>query len=389
VDSEAREAHVFFNHDGETLKKTVRFPPLKFTLFGLLGGIEVGYLIGLLVFAATVIAYTTYGGFWAVTWTDVLEGIVMLVGVVVMAFLAVRAVEPIQVGGEELTGLTAATEHLRRIDPQLVSGPGPKNFLPLGMAFSFFCMWSLIGSGQPSGMVRLMSFKDTPSLRRAILLVAGYYLLTYMALLVIFVCARAILPTEYLREIGSEGEPDSIMPAMTRELTKKIHIGGFTVGPFVAGALMAAPYAAIMSTVAAFLLMISSSLVRDLYQRTINPKASERALKRVSYATTALVGIVVMVGAINPPGFLQYIIVFTGTGQGCSFLVPMVLSLYWRRATRQGVLAGMLGGFWSCWRCMSPAGWTAGRRRRCGYEEQRQTVVAARSRPSQRGFRRT
>jgi sodium/pantothenate symporter len=344
-DGEAREVRVFFDRDGETLRKTLRFPSLKFTLFGLLGGVEVGYLIGLVVFAATVIAYTTYGGFWAVTWTDVLEGIVMLVGVVAMAFLAVAAVAPVQVGDIELTGLAAATERLRQIDPQLVSGPGPKNFLPLGMAFSFFCMWSLIATGQPSGMVRLMSFKDTPSLRRAILLVAGYYILTYMALLVIFVCARAILPTEYLREVGSEGEPDSIMPAMTRELTKKLQLGGITVGPFVAGALMAAPYAAIMSTVAAFLLLISSSLVRDLYQRTINPKASDRTLRRVSYATTALVGIVVMVGAINPPGFLQYIIVFTGTGQGCSFLVPMALSLYWKRATRQGMLAGMLGGF--------------------------------------------
>src|SRR5262249_12128952 len=115
--------------------------------------------------------------------------------------------------------------------------------------------------------------------------------------------------------------------------------------PLVAGLLLAAPYAAIMSTVAAFLLMISSSLVRDLYQRTINPNVSPRAIKVASYLVTGLVGVVVMIGALNPPGFLQYIIVFTGTGQGCSFLVPMFLALYWRQATRQGMLAGMLGGF--------------------------------------------
>lgn len=345
VDDQVRQARVFFDLDGQMLEKTVRFPPQQFTLFGWSNGIDKGYLIGLVIFAATVIGYTTYGGFWAVTWTDVLEGIVMLIGVVAMAFLAVGAVPSVVSQGETLTGLSAATELLRQRDPELVFGPGPKNFLPLGMAFSFFLMWSLIATGQPSGMVRLMSFKDTPSLRKAILLVAAYYVFTYMALLVIFICARAIFPTEYLREIGTEGEPDSIMPAMTRELTKKLQLGGMTVGPFVAGALMAAPYAAIMSTVAAFLLMISSSLVRDLYQRTINPKASDRTLKRISYATTALVGIVVMLGAINPPRFLQYIIVFTGSGQGCAFLFPMVLALYWKRSTRQGVLAGMLGGF--------------------------------------------
>ena len=194
-----------------------------------------------------------------------------------------------------------------------------------------------------------MSFKDAPSLRRALLLVCGYYMLTYLALLVIFVCARAIYPTEYLRELGSEGEPDRIMPEMTRTVAH----------PLVAGLLLAAPYAAIMSTVAAFLLMISSSLVRDLYQRTINPEVSPRVIKAASYLVTGLVGVVVMVGALNPPGFLQYIIVFTGTGQGCSFLAPMFLALYWRRATRQGMLAGMLGGFAVVF-ALYALGWTDG-----------------------------
>jgi sodium/pantothenate symporter len=342
VDQEQRQVHVFFEHDGKLTEKKVRFPPQRVGVFWLSKGVDKGYLIGLLVFALTVVAYTTYGGFWAVTWTDVLEGLVMLIGVVVMAILALRAVEPVEVKGEKLTGLAAATERLRQQDPKLVTGPGPEGtstpighgYLPLGMAFSFFLMWSVGGAGQPSGMVRLMSFKDTPSLRRALVLIGLYYFLTYVSLLIIFICARAIFPTEYLREMGSEGEPDSIMPAMTRHLAH----------PLVAGLLLAAPYAAIMSTVAAFLLMISSSLVRDLYQRTINPRASQKTLKRVSYLTTALMGLVVMLGAINPPGFLQYVIVFTGSGQTCAFLLPMVLTLYWKRATRQGVLAGMLGG---------------------------------------------
>jgi SSS family solute:Na+ symporter/sodium/pantothenate symporter len=203
------------------------------------------------------------------------------------------------------------------------------------MAFSFFLMWSLMAAGQPSGMVRLMSFKDMPSLRRALILVSSYYVLTYISLVIIFVCARAIFPTQYLKDIGTEGQPDSIMPAMARHLAP----------PWLAGFLLAAPYAAIMSTVAAFLLMISSSLVRDIYQRTIDPNVSPRIIKIASYVVTALVGLVVMLGALRPPGFLQYVIVFTGSGMGCSFLAPMLLSLYWRRATREGVFASMLGGF--------------------------------------------
>ncbi|MFN4259039.1 MAG: sodium:solute symporter family transporter [Gemmataceae bacterium] len=313
--------------------------------------IEVGYLIGLTIFAATVVAYTSYGGFWAVTWNDVLQGLVMLTGVILMAFLAMRAVPPVTTtDGQELHGLAAATERLKQQDPALVYGPGPEvkleetasepgvapqYFLPFGMAFSFFLMWSLMSPGQAGGMVRLMAFKDSASVRNALLLIAGYYLLTYMSMMIIFICARAIYPTQYLGEMGAEGTPDNIMPVMVR-----------TVAPsWIAGLLLAAPYSAIMSTVAAFLLLISSSLVRDLYQRTINPNVSPKALKVASYSVTALVGLIVMVGALNPPKYLQYIIVFTGSGQGCAFLIPMALALYWRRATRAGVIAAMLGGF--------------------------------------------
>lgn len=339
------EVEVVFAAPGKEYVKHVKFPPVKVALPVAGLAVDMGYLLGLIIFALTVVAYTTYGGFWAVTWTDVLEGLVMFVGVIIMAVLAVKAVPAVTVerlaDGQrvttELHGLAAATERLREQDPHLVAGPGPKGFLPLGLAFSFFLMWSLMAAGQPSGMVRLMSFKDTPSLRRALLLVCGYYVTTYLCLVIIFVCARAIFPTQYLREIGTEGEPDSIMPAMARYLTRD--------RAWVGGLLLAAPYAAIMSTVAAFLLMISSSLVRDLWQRTINPRTSDRTLRVMSYFVTGLVGVAVAAFAINPPGFLQYIIVFTGSGQGCSFLAPMVLMLYWRRATKAGMLSAMLGGF--------------------------------------------
>src|SRR5262245_36057861 len=106
-----------FKAGATVMEQAMRLPPgsVQVPLVGAV--IEQGYLVGLLVFALTVIAYTTYGGFWAVTWTDVLEGLVMLIGVVVMAVLAVRAVPSI----DGLHGLEAATEHLRRQDPRVVT----------------------------------------------------------------------------------------------------------------------------------------------------------------------------------------------------------------------------------------------------------------------------
>jgi SSS family solute:Na+ symporter/sodium/pantothenate symporter len=127
------------------------------------------------------------------------------------------------------------------------------------------------------------------------------------------------------------------MPAMAVRLTER--------WPVLGGLILAAPYAAAMSAVAGFLLLMSSSLVRDLYQRNINPNVTQRQVKWVSYCTTVVVGIIVTVLSLRPPVFLQYLILFTGAGMGCTFLAPTVLGLYWRRATRAGALSGLVSGF--------------------------------------------
>jgi SSS family solute:Na+ symporter/sodium/pantothenate symporter len=181
-------------------------------------------------------------------------------------------------------------------------------------------------------MVRLMAFKESKTLRRAIFTVSIYYSLIYFPLVVIFCCARVILP-------GWESESDRIMPEMAGELTRRIGMG------WLGGLLVAAPFAAVMSTMDSFLLMISSALVRDVYQRNLNPEASEKTVKRLTYLVTVAVGVVAMLAAVNPPSFLQDIIVFTGSGLSTSFLAPVFLMLYWPRFNKQGALCGMLGGF--------------------------------------------
>jgi SSS family solute:Na+ symporter/sodium/pantothenate symporter len=279
------------------------------------------YVLGIVIFALTVVAYTTYGGFWAVTWTDVLQGLVIVAGALLLMVLALNRVG----------GLAAATTTLRELDPQLVSGPGPGNFLPLGSAVSFFVLWTIGAMGQPVGMVRLMACRDTPTLRTSLFMIGLYYSLIYLPLVITFVCARSLYPTEFLQE------PDKIMPEMALALTEN--------WPLLGGVILAAPYAAAMSAVAGFLLLMSSSLVRDIYQRNINPNVSPRLVRWVSYGTTAVVGVIVTLGALRPPRFLQQIIIFTGSGMGCTFLAPMVLALYWRRATRAGALAALWGGF--------------------------------------------
>ena len=380
-----------------------------------------GYYLALLLFAIAVIVYTAYGGFRAVVWTDVLQGIVMFFGVLCLLFFtlkqlpngiegATRELEsrryvgitlenpteqdislpgktplvassaghewtfeielPTRIGAGDARPVTAcytaaaelpqtmppdatfsdlggATVQAVRLEPQhdLVSGPGfhagrEAGFLPWALAISFFVMWAISGAGQPTTMLRLMAFKDTKVYRRAMFSAGIYYTLIYVPLIIVFVCGRTLVPASEL-----DG-PDDAMPKIV------LHV----VPSILAGVILAAPFAAVMSSVDSFLLAISSSFVRDIYQREYRPQASEATLKRLSYTTTVVIGTIALIGAINPPMFLQHIIVLASAGLACCFLAPMFFTLYWKRMTSRGVLTGMLGGL-AVYLSLAVAGW--------------------------------
>ncbi|MFO0907792.1 MAG: hypothetical protein U0794_05425 [Isosphaeraceae bacterium] len=271
-----------------------------------------------MIFATTVIAYTTYGGFLAAIWTDVFQSIIMAVGVVLLFPRAMAA----------SGGLAQATlAGVAQTDPGFAFGPGAERaFHPIGLAFSFFVMWAITGMGQPSTLVRLMAFRDSRTLRYSIIYLTIYNALIYIPLIFIFVAARGILP--------SLASPDDVMPSIVIKLAN----------PYVAGLILAAPYGAVLSTVSGWLLIISSGIVHDLYQRFARPTATEREIAWASYLVTIAVGLVVAVIALNPPARLQLIVVFSGSGMAAAFLMPAILGCYWRRTTAAGAIAAMLTG---------------------------------------------
>lgn len=385
----------------------------------MLDGTDAEYLLCLAVFAGAVIIYVVYGGFRAVVWTDVMQGIIMFVGVLIMLALAVhftgglrqatldlaertppamgqlnlrfqspdgprplpkgvwvrlpngrlaRTLQPYetpvadaltepQVEALILTNdadcrAVPADQIVADVSAELRSEqdyaygasqpgvylrlPGPSSdqlhgFMSLGMMLSFFIFWPFGSSGQPANMVRLMAFRDTRTLRRSIMTVAVYYSVIYCSLVVVFCCARVMMP-------GMEREADRVMPQMAVLSTERAGV------PWLAGLLLAAPFAAVMSSVDSFLLVVSSALVRDLYQRHLRPDATERQLQRVTYVGTVVVGVLAALAAIHPPQYLQDIIIRASGGLAASFLVPMAFALYWRRMTASGAIAGMLTG---------------------------------------------
>jgi sodium/pantothenate symporter len=115
--------------------------------------------------------------------------------------------------------------------------------------------------------------------------------------------------------------------------------------PWLAGLLVAAPFAAVMSTMDSFLLMNASAITRDIYHRVIRPQASERELKHLTWAATLGIGLIAMIAALNPPKFLQDVIVYTSSGLSTCFLAPVFFCLYWRRFNLTGAFSSLLGGF--------------------------------------------
>jgi len=279
---------------------------------------DVGYYIGLAIFAVTVIAYTTYGGFLAAIWTDVFQSIIMAIGVMLLFPLAMKA----------SGGLAEATySGMRQTDPGFAFGPGAgRAFHPIGLAVSYFFMWAITGMGQPSTLVRLMAFRDSKTLRYSIIYLTIYNALIYIPLVFIFVAARSILP--------NLSASDDVMPSMVIKLAN----------PYAAGLILAAPYGAVLSTVSGWLLIVSSGLVRDIYQRFFRPAAGEREIAWASYSTTILIGVIASLIALRSPAYLQLIIVFSSTGMAAAFLMPAILGSFWRRATATGAIASMATG---------------------------------------------
>jgi SSS family solute:Na+ symporter/sodium/pantothenate symporter len=226
-----------------------------------------------------------------------------------------------------------------RTGGDLLFGPGLTNtgqpFHTLGMILSFFVIWAITGMAQPSTMVRLMAFQESKTLNRAILTVTLYFALIYLPLIAIVMAARSILP------ILTPEDSDRAIVLVATQLVSDMGIPYQILGAI----FIAAPFAAVMSTVDSMLLLISSCAVRDIYQRTINPRVRQRTVTIISYTTTAAMGILITIAALRPPDFLQKLIIFGSGGFAASFLFPTLLGLYWKPMTRQGALAAMLGGF--------------------------------------------
>jgi SSS family solute:Na+ symporter/sodium/pantothenate symporter len=311
----------------------------------LLVDIDWKFYIGLAVFGLTVVGYTLIGGFLAGVWTDLFQSVMMVCGVTLLLCLAVPAAGGLEQANRRAVeqvaaGLVAAEAPPPETYPQRADaymfGPGfnqgGRSFLPLGMAVSMFFVWVYAGFASPASLIRVMAATNTEVLRKSILLLAVYNCLIYIPLVIICICARAIL--------GNIDKPDEIIPRMALHVTQELPFGSF-----ITGLILAAPFGAIMASVSCFVLVIASGLVQDLYVRFLRPHAGGRELRVVTTIAMTAIGLVGVLANLRPISFLQALVVFSGSAGAATFVTPVLMTCYWRRATSAGMLAGMLAGF--------------------------------------------
>ncbi|WP_249871441.1 sodium/pantothenate symporter [Oceanobacillus saliphilus] len=274
------------------------------------------YMTALFIFSISVIVYVVIGGFRAVAITDTLQGVVMFLGTLVLLIALIIA------GG----GVPSIIADLAEENPNLITPFGSNGDLTPAYVSSF---WVLVGVGVvalPQIAVRAMSYKNSKSMHRGILIstiVVGFIMLN-MHLIGVF--ARPVMPGV---EIG-----DTVMPLVAQQVLPN----------WLAGIILAAPMAAIMTTVNSLLLLVSSTIVKDIYLNYIEPQARESRVKGLSMWITGILGIIVIVMSLNPPDLIIWLNLFSMGGLEATFIWPIVMGLYWKKGNKYGAIASMLTG---------------------------------------------
>lgn len=287
--------------------------------------LDMKYETGVVVGAVFIIGYTFVGGYKAVSYTDVVQGVLMLLGLIAVPAAAIFAAG----------GWGEVRSALAEQDPALLdmfafsSGPawvGVASFLAIGLPFL----------GVPQLLIRYMSARDDVEIQKARIMSIIVLLFFTAGAVTAGVAGRALFP-------GLE-DSETIFPVLSSELFP----------PVISGMLLVVVLSAIMSTVDSLLLLSSSAVVRDTYQRIMGSTDSESALSNYGKLVTVIIGVIALLAGIQEPRVIFHFVLASWSGLGSAFGPAIIGILYYKRVTWAGVLAGMLGGFvvsvaWLTW----------------------------------------
>lgn len=279
--------------------------------------VNIDYDTGLLIFGVSTAFYTAFGGFRAGILNDALQGIIMLIGALLLLACVVYAAG----------GVSSAVTTLNEINPELISPQGADGILSFPFMASFWVLVCFGVVGLPHTAVRCMAYKDSKAVHRGIIIGTVVVAILMFSMHLAGALGRAILPDLTI--------PDTVIPTLMVKV----------MPPFAAGIFLAAPLAAIMSTVNAQLLQTSATIIKDLYLR-MRPQnnVDQTRLTRASGVLTFIIGLLLILCAFNPPDMLIWLNLRAFGALQVVFLWPLVLGLYWSKANATGAICSIIAG---------------------------------------------
>ncbi|MFT4519452.1 MAG: SSS family solute:Na+ symporter [Halioglobus sp.] len=273
------------------------------------------YEIGLLVTAGVVVSYSAFGGFLAVCATDFVQGCIMVIALVMVPVVAIQ----------QLGGVAETQQQLLMINPELLSF-GAASALAIVSAMS----WGLGYFGQPHIIVRFMAIRSVKEIK-----IAKRIGMSWMIVSLVGATMVGIVGLAYITASGAIlDDPETIF----------IYLSTTLFHPLVGGFLLAAILAAIMSTISSQLLVTSSSLTEDFYHTFLRKKASSKELLLVGRLSVVAVAMLAVALAQDRDSSILSLVSNAWAGFGSAFGPVVLISLFWKRMTLSGALAGMIVG---------------------------------------------
>ncbi len=275
-------------------------------------------IIGTLV----IISYTFLGGFLAVCWTDLIQGILMFIAIIVLPIMVVSAN-----GGAAHVSPSIQQGFLELWNMEILSGGTNSMSIAVVSVISSLA-WGLGYFGQPHILTRFMAVKDAEEIKRSRVIALGWVVISLAGAVLIGILGSAV----FAKDVVVDKEHIFIM--LVKDYSPVL----------LAGILLSAILAAIMSTADSQLLVTASAISEDFYRGVIRPKASEKELIWISRLTVVIVAVIALSIALNPNNQVLDLVSYAWAGFGATFGPVILMALFWKDTNKYGAAVGMILG---------------------------------------------
>ncbi|MDN3612107.1 sodium/proline symporter PutP [Vibrio ostreicida] len=319
-----------FNDNSKMIQFISAFFILLFFLFYTSSGLVAGgklfetvfgldYTIAVIIGTVCVVSYTLFGGFLAVSWTDLVQGLLMSAALLVVPIAAMEG------------GVGQLSHDLTAINPELLTLWNDAKGQPLSaIAIISLVAWGLGYFGQPHILARFKASRSNKDLTTARRIAVIWTALSMVGALLV-----GLVGLIYVNNTGlSIDDGEKIFMLLVNAI---FH-------PVVAGVLLAAILAAIMSTADSQLLVSSSALAEDFYKQLVKRDASSDEVVFIGRIAVIAISIIALLLALKPDSSVLGLVSYAWAGFGAAFGPAIILSLYWSRMNRYGALAGIIVG---------------------------------------------